>query len=220
MQRCPRCGVRNLDSDIVCFNCEELLLGGGQEDRPRDAEATLAGGGRPSLAETTAAVEPGLPRPAREKGKAPTFASLLAGTLLQKALGLLLAFGLFSIVALLAMWLDYTNPPAFFASLGVLAAASLAALLYPGIRRAGLNGRKGGLVALFSDLAILAAVLPPAIIYLEKKLSGASELILRYYWAIPALLGLDFLLSQLAGYLSGRRSAGRGASRSRNTLGA
>lgn len=220
MQRCPRCGVRNLDSDIVCFNCEELLLGESQRDRSQGPEPFPAEGGRPESAGTPAAGELESLRPARGRGKVPNFASLLAGALLQKALGLLLAFGLFSIVAMFIMWLDYTNPPAFFASLGVLAAASLAALLYPGIRRAGLNGRKGGLVALLSDLAILAAVLPPAIIYLEKKLSGASELILRYYWAIPALLGLDFLLSQLAGYLSGRRSAGCDFSHSTGTPGA
>ncbi len=211
MQRCPRCGVRNLDSDIVCFNCEGLLLGVGQEGGSPGTHAAAQTDMPEGAARVPAVKSESMPGVRRQGVGAPSFGSLLLGALLYKLLGLLLAFGLFSIVALVVMQLDYTNPTAFFVSLGLLGAGSLGALLYPGVRRAMINGRKGGLVALLSDLIILALLVPPLVVYMEKKLSGASEMILRYYWTVPALLGLDFLISQFTGHLSRRRSTGRRA---------
>ncbi len=218
MQVCPRCGVRNLDSDIQCFNCESILDGrpfrpyaSPDEERKRGG----AGSASPGSAEVTAGSGA---RTATPRGRELTLGGLLLGSLLSKLLGMVMAFGFFSIVALVVIWVDYTNPTAFQVTVGLLGAAALAALIYPGIRRAGLNGKRGWLVALLSDLAIFAALLPPAVIFMEKKLSGASDLILRFWWAIPATLTLDALVSQASGMMLRRRTGnhqrgGRGAAR-------
>jgi hypothetical protein len=201
MQVCPRCGVRNLDSDIQCFNCEEIL--DGKPFEPRSGPGTQAGPESERPAEAAAA------RPRRSRQPEPSFVSLLLGSLVVKLLGLVMAFGLFSIVALVVMEFGYTSTKAFHASLALLGAAALAAFLYPGIRRAGLNGKRGGLVSLLTDIALFAAFLPPVYLALEKKLSGSSELIVRYWWALPVLLGLDFLASQVTGTLADRRRSAR-----------
>ncbi len=219
MQVCPRCGVRNLDSDIQCFNCESILDG-----RPFRPGSSAAEGAVPAGTGPAGTAAGYGARPAPPRGRGLTLGGLLLGSLLSKLLGMVMAFGLFSIAALVVIWVDYTNPTAFHLTVGLLGAGALAAFLYPGVARAGLNRNRGWLVALLSDLAIFAAFLPPAVIVMEKKLSGASELILRFWWAVPATLALDILVSQASGMIARRRAGshqagGRGAARAARTDG-
>ncbi len=188
MQRCPKCGVRNLDSDIVCFNCEGILSGPTADN----AEEVLA-----AVPEVESTVSRPKPRT--------SFIGLVLGALLYKFFLLLLAFGLFSIVALLVIWLAYDNTFAAVTSFIVLGVAVLCALFYPDIARARLNGRMGGFVAVLSDLIILLVFLPPILYVVEKKVNGAAGYVLDYYWAIIGLLAEAFLFGFLFGFRAWRR---------------
>lgn len=188
MQRCPKCGVRNLDSDIVCFNCEEILSGPAAEGKPDDFPAV------PDVASTVSRPKTGT-----------SFIGLVLGALLYKFFLLLLAFGLFSIFALLVIWLAYDNTAAAVTSFVILGIAVLGALFYPDFARARLNGRMGGFVALLSDLIILLVLLPPVLYVVEKKVNGAAGYVLDYYWVIIALLAEAFLFGFLFGFRAWRR---------------
>jgi hypothetical protein len=188
MQRCPKCGVRNLDSDIVCFNCEEVLTGPAATGKPADFPAV------PDVESTV-----------RRPKTRTSFIGLVLGALLYKFFLLLLAFGLFSIFALLVIWLAYDNTAAAVTSFIILGIAVLCALFYPDIARARLNGRMGGFVAFLSDLIILLVFLPPILYVVEKKVNGAAGYVLDYYWAIIGLLAEAFLFGFLFGFRAWRR---------------
>lgn len=219
MQRCPRCGVRNLDSDIACFNCDEILTG--TPARPAqplppdpDARPALL---RADLEKAAAYEREDEERRARRVPAKQSFIGLVLGALLTKAFLLMLAFGLFSIVTLGVMWVAYDSTSGAAASLLVLALSSLFAFFYPDFSRAALNGRRGGFVALLSDLLILAIILVPALYVAERKVSGAAGYILDYWWVVAGLLAEAFLAGFLFGYRAWRRAreraaaAGRGA---------
>jgi hypothetical protein len=188
MQRCPKCGVRNLDSDIVCFNCEEILSG---------PAGVAAAADFPAVPDVESTVR-------RPKART-SFLGLVLGALLYKFFLLLLAFGLFCIVALLVMWLAYDNTFAAVTSFIVLGAAFLFALFYPDIARARLNGRMGGFVAFLSDLVILLVIFPPILYIVNEKVNGAAGYVLDYYWVIIGLLAEAFLIGFFFGFRAWRR---------------
>ena len=194
MQRCPRCGVRNLDSDLACFNCDEILTG-----KPVQPAQPFP----PAAYEEVAAPE--VERAARRAPERKSFIGLVLGTVLLKVLLLLLAFGLFSIVSLLVMWVAYDSTAGAAVSLSVLGVAAVFAFVYPDISRARLNGRLGGFVALVSDLLILLVFVTPVLIVAERKVSGAAGYVLDYWWAIAGLLVEAFLVGFLFGYRAWRR---------------
>ncbi len=194
MQRCPRCGVRNLDSDLACFNCDEILTG-----KPVQPAQPFP----PAAFEEAAAPE--VERAPRRAPAKTSFFGLVLGTFLLKVFLLLLAFGLFSLVTLLVMWVAYDSTAGAAVSLTVLGVAAVFAFVYPDISRARLNGRLGGFVALLSDLLILLIFVTPVLIVAERKVSGAAGYVLDYWWAVAGLLVEAFLVGFLFGYRAWRR---------------
>ena len=203
MQRCPRCGVRNLDSDVICFNCDEALDGSNGKHAAAPSAVPSVVPVPVPVPEARRVEVPDVAKPERPVRKT-SFFGLVLGALLYKLFLLVLAFGLFSIVVLLVIWLAYNNTAAAMVSFGVLALGAGTAFIYPDIARARLNGRKGGFVALVSDLVILGVFLPPILVMVEKKVPGAAGYVLDYYWIVIALLAEAFLIGFLFGYRAWR----------------
>ncbi len=202
MQRCPKCGVRNLDSDMFCFNCDEVLNGNNGRNSSQASAVVPAPLPVPEEHRETIPDVARTERPLRK----PSFFGLVLGALLYKLFLLVMALGLFSIVSLLIIWLAYNNTVAAEVSLGILVLAVITAFVYPDIARARLNGRMGGFVALLSNLIILAVFLPPVLIVVERKISGAAGYVLDYYWIVLGLLAEAFLVGFLFGYRAWRAS--------------
>ncbi len=199
MQRCPWCGVRNLDSDTHCFNCDGPLE---QQSAPSTtAPATMDLKDilpPPSVTEEA--------RPRRAPRKTPLVA-LVGVSLFMKLFYLVLSLGFSCIVTLLVIWLAYSNFAAAMMCLSIFLAGALFAYIYPDVSRRAINGRRGGLVAFLSDLVFLGILVPPLLLFLEKRtyIQSAYSVFSRYFWVFVALLLLGFLVGYISGNMAERR---------------
>jgi hypothetical protein len=180
MKICPWCGRNNLDSDEYCFNCERYLDAKPDAEEIRDLE--------------------------REKRlirvqKPPSIARLGLSSILRKALYLILALGIFFIFALLSIWVSYDNTPMFLAAVAVMGGAVICALYIPDVLLSRRIGTKGALVSVLSNGILLALLLPPALMFLERRryISGAWDVLSKTWWAIVAFLVVGALISWIAG---------------------
>jgi hypothetical protein len=183
MKTCPWCGRKNLDSDDYCFNCERALdaVPGEEEALELDVEMRRIHVRKPT-----------------------NIFKLVLISLLRKLLFLLLALGLFFIVALIAIWVSYDNSVMALVALGVLGVALLVALYYPDIRLSRRIGGRGVSVSLLSNLILLALVVPLGLWFLSSRgyISGAWDFMAHYWWAFVAFV----LLGAILAWLTSRRA--------------
>jgi hypothetical protein len=194
MRRCPWCGVRNLDSDTHCFNCEGPLIEMEEGHLPPGPD------GQEGQAEPL--------RARRASRKKEPLLLLIGSAILYKLFYLSMTTGFAIIVTLLVMWLAYDNLSAALLCFSLLVTGALFSFIYPDVARRKRNGRRGGVVAFISDLVIVSLLSPPILIYLERKtiISSAVQVFTRYFWAYLAFLLLGFLVGLASGAYGARRT--------------
>ncbi len=194
MKSCPSCGVRNLDSDTYCFNCDEPLV------------VASAGAPVPGLAGPQTAV-PEVPgtkeREIRREasGRATGFPTLFASNMLLKIVLLLAALSIFFLVSIISIWVAYDNLALALAAFGLGGLGFMIALLYPDVRSGLRAGSRGWLVALVADIIFLGVTVFPVLYYLAGKgyIAGEFDWLGRYYWALAPAPLLGAVAASVAG---------------------
>ncbi len=194
MKRCPTCGVRNLDSDTYCFNCDEPLSGG--------VAATALE--NPGLGVATAEVRTSR-RELRRRAAAPATSpagipALFASNLLLKLFLLVVALGIFFLVSIVAIWVAYDNLGLALVDFGLGGLGFLVAMIYPDVRTGLRAGNRGWMVALGADIIFLGLTVFPVLYYLASKgyIAGMFDWLSHFYWTLAPVP----LLGALAAYVA------------------
>jgi hypothetical protein len=202
MKRCPYCGVKNLDTDIECFNCERSLDG----PRQRGSSATAAVAAAPAVERTARRREPEPERQMElrdiETERRPGgFLALAVANISTKLLFFLGTLGLFFLASLLSIWLAYDSLVAAAVSFSIFVVGFVATVVYPDIRSGLRGGIAGWKVALSADLIFMTGAILPSLLYLAKKgyIEGVWPFVQHYWWALLLLPALGTAAAALAG---------------------
>ena len=194
MKRCPSCGVRNLDSDTYCFNCDEPLA-------VTSAVAPALGIAVPQAAAPEVPVAGRRAVQSEIAGRTAGFPTLFVSNLALKLVLFIAALGIFFLVSIIAIWVAYDNLALALVAFSLGGLGFLAALLYPDIRTGLRAESKGWLVALIADIIFLGITVFPVLYYLASKgyIAGVFEWLRRFYWTLAPAPLLGALAASLAG---------------------
>ncbi|MHB8780664.1 MAG: zinc ribbon domain-containing protein [Candidatus Geothermincolia bacterium] len=212
MKRCPYCGVKNLDTDQDCFNCEKPLEG----PRLRGSGAVAAPVSEPSPARprrveldterrprrAAAAEKPRLEETATPRVTSPgTLPALALANLATKLLFFLSSLGLFFIASLFAIWFAYESLTGAVIAFSIFVVGFVVSVIYPDIRMGARAGRTAWSLALAMDLVFLTLAMLPILFYLAHKgfIAGVGPFIKQYWWALMLLPAMGALSAYLAG---------------------
>ncbi len=198
MKRCPACGVRNLDSDTYCFNCDEPLAAGSTA-----VPALGMAGPQPAAPEVPGTGRQRVEGPAAER--AAGFPRLWLANMLTKLVLLVVALGIFFLVSIIAIWLAYDNLALALIAFGLGGLGFAIALLYPDVRTGLSTGRRRGwLIALVADIIFLGITVFPVLYYLASKgyIAGIFDWLGRFYWTLAPVPLLGALAAFVAGLFS------------------
>lgn len=197
MKRCPACGVRNLDSDTYCFNCDEPLA------------VAATGAAVPAMDMGSGTAVAPAPTAQQDARVAPSegrmgLVSIFLSNLLTKLVLLVIALGLFFLVSIVAIWVAYDNLALALVAFGVGALGFLIAMLYPDARTGLRTGSRSWLVALVADIVFLAITVFPVLYYLASKgyIAGVFEWLKRFYWTLAPTPLLGALTASIASLFS------------------
>ncbi len=197
MKRCPACGVRNLDSDTYCFNCDEPLAVAGTA-----AGIPAVDTGNPGVAVAPAPAARHEARSA-EEGRS-GLVTIFLSNLLTKLVLLVIALGLFFLLSIVAIWIAYDNLALALTAFGLGALGFLVAMLYPDVRTGLRSGSRGWLIALVADIVFLAITVFPVLYYLASKgyIAGVFDWLKRFYWTLAPTPLLGALTASIASLFS------------------
>ncbi len=197
MKRCTACGVRNLDSDTYCFNCDEPLAVTGLGAPALDARAPA-----PALEAPVSRRQAG--RQVTEAAPAAGFPSLFLSNLLTKLVLLIIALGLFFLVSIIAIWVAYDNLPLALTAFGVGGLGFLVSMIYPDIRTGLRSGSRGWWIALAADVIFLGITVFPVLYYLASKgyIAGVFDWLGRFFWTLAPVPLIGAFAASVAGLFS------------------
>jgi len=192
MKRCPSCGVRNLDSDPYCFNCDEPLA-------VTSGAAPALGMSAPPAAEFAMPGRRAIQREATVQ--AAGFPTLFVSNLLLKLVLFIAALGIFFLVSIISIWVAYDNLGLALVAFGLGGLGFLAALLYPDIRTGLRAESRGWLVALMADILFLGITVFPVLYYMASNgyIAGVFGWLRNYYWTLAPAPLLGVLAASVAG---------------------